>query len=67
MSADSRGVQSHLEYWLYGLLPGFRPIAMGELLRLAAHTPHDATLTRFGVPCHLTLKRAALEASRHGD
>ncbi len=48
-------------------LPSSRAIALGELLRLAAHAPHDGTLTRFCVPCHLTLKHAALEASRHGD
>lgn len=48
-------------------LPCFRANAMSELLRLAGRQSYDGTLTRFGVPCHLTLKRAALEASGHGD
>lgn len=48
-------------------LPCFRAIAMGELLRLAAHESYDGRLTRFDLPCHITLNRGSLEASGHGD
>ncbi len=56
--------------WLYedGIpLPCFRAVAMGELLRLVAHHAFDARLTRFGVPCHLTFKRVAIEEDDDGD
>ncbi len=47
--------------------PCFRAIAMGELLRLVSHHAFDAKLTRFGVPCQLTLKRGPLEEVDDGD
>ncbi len=48
-------------------LPCFRAIAMGELLRLVTRHPHDTKLSRFGVPCHITFTRGALEEVHDGD
>lgn len=49
------------------LLPCFRAIAMGEVLRLAARRNFEGRLTQFGVPCHLTFKPVVLEEAHDGD
>lgn len=48
-------------------VPCFRAIAMGEALRLVAARSFEGTLTRFGVPCHLTFRPVTLEETDHGN